>query len=196
MDWIVCLGQLLHHPAPLLLDYVPPPALSSRGGFFRHDVQYPFFGTPDDGHRGPHADLFLDQEPMQVIDAGRRMLPIGHDDVAFPQARALRRAVRLDSHDLDAARDRQVVRQYKTARERHVLPAYADEAAPDLAVLDQPAGDELGGVDANGETNPLRRQDHSGVDTDGVSLRIHQRTAGIARIKRGVRLADAVDQPT
>src|SRR5438309_7700996 len=108
MDWILCLSQLLHHPAPLLLDYAPPPALASRGGFFWHDVQHPFFSTPDDRHRSPRTDLFLDQEPMQVIDAGRRMLPIGHDDVSFSQTRVVRRAVRFDRHDLAAALDRQV----------------------------------------------------------------------------------------
>src|SRR5437879_12626266 len=91
--------RLLHHPAPLLLDYAPPPALASRGGFFWHDVQHPFFSTPDDRHRSPRTDLFLDQEPMQVIDAGRRMLPIGHDDVSFPQTRVPRRAVRLARRD-------------------------------------------------------------------------------------------------
>src|SRR5713101_6336895 len=120
-------------PRPFLLD-LPPLALSLRRGFFRYNLQHPLLAVADDGHSRLHTDTFFDKEPMQVIDAGRRRLPIAHDDIAFPQARTLRRAVPFDGDDLDAALDRQVVRQRETARQRHVLPAHADEAAPDLAV--------------------------------------------------------------
>jgi hypothetical protein len=66
--------------------------------------------------------------------------------------------------------------------QRHVLAAYADEAARDLAVLDKPACDILGRVDGDGETDALRRQNDGGVDANDFAARVDQRPAGVAGI--------------
>lgn len=43
----------------------------------------------------------------------------------------------------------------QTARQRCVLADHTDVGAFDLTVFDQPAGDVLGGVDADGKAQPL-----------------------------------------
>src|SRR6185295_19931235 len=78
--------------------------------------------------------------------------------------------------------------------QRHILAADADLAAAHAAVFDQTAGDELRGIDGEGETDALRRQNDGGVDTDDFAARSHQRPARIAGIERRVCLYDVVDQ--
>src|ERR1035437_7732200 len=84
---------------------------------------------------------------------------------------------------------------HRRAMQRHVLAAYADVTARDLAVLDEPAGDVFGRVDSDGETDALRGQDNGGVDANYFAARIDQRPAGIAGVQGGVRLDDIIDQP-
>ena len=47
----------------------------------------------------------------------------------------------------------------------------------------------------DGKTEPLGRQNDRGVDADDFAERVDQRTAGVARIERGVGLNHVVDQP-
>src|ERR1035441_7552475 len=84
---------------------------------------------------------------------------------------------------------------HEAAMQGYVLSAHADEAARDLADLNEPAGDVLGRVNGDGETDALGRQDDGSVDADHFAARIDQRPAGIAGVQRGVRLDDVVDEP-
>src|ERR1051326_7807629 len=78
----------------------------------------------------------------------------------------------------------------------HVLPGNTDVTAPDLAILDEPAGDMLRRIDGNGEADSLRGQNHRRVDTDDFPARVDERPAGIAGIQPGVGLDYIVDQPS
>src|SRR5258708_25891841 len=82
----------------------------------------------------------------------------------------------------------------EAAMQRHGLAGYADEAARDAAVADQPRGNERRSVDADGEADPLRLGDDGSVDADDFAARVDERTAGVAGIQRGIGLDDVVDQ--
>src|SRR5579862_200928 len=71
----------------------------------------------------------------------------------------------------------------------------SDVAAPDASVPQQTAGDKLRRIDADREADSLRRQDRSSIYSDYAPCGINQRSAGIARIERSVRLYDIIDQP-
>ena len=77
---------------------------------------------------------------------------------------------------------------------RHRLRGDADIAAANASVAQQAAGDELRGVDANGETDPLRRQNRSRVHSNHSACGIDQRAAGVAGVECGIGLNDIVDQ--
>ena len=75
------------------------------------------------------------------------------------------------------------------------LRRHSDITAADSAIAQQAAGDELGGVDSDGEANSLCWQDRRSVDADHVSARVDQRTAGIPGIQRRISLNDIFDEP-
>ena len=55
------------------------------------------------------------------------------------------------------------------------------------------AGDEVGGIGGDGETDALRAGDDGGVDADDFARRGHQRAAGIAGVERRVGLHHVLD---
>ena len=75
----------------------------------------------------------------------------------------------LHIDDQDPGLDWQPVKPDDAAMQRHVLAGDADEGAAELAVLDEPAGDELGGIDGCGETYALRGPDDGGIDADDAA---------------------------
>jgi hypothetical protein len=46
---------------------------------------------------------------------------------------------------------------------RHILPSHADVTAPDFSIFNQPARDKSCRVNADSETDALRRADHRSV---------------------------------
>src|SRR5262249_11873340 len=72
----------------------------------------------------------------------------------------------------------------------------SDVTASDLSVFDESSGDILRGIDCNGETYALSRQNDGGIDAYYISMRSDQRTSRIARIESRVGLNDTVDQST
>ena len=110
-------------------------------------------------------------------------------------ARLGRGGILLDGVDENAGALPQLVEARDAFVDGDVLPGHADVAAPDAALLDQPAGDELGRLAADGEADALRRGDDRGVDADDLAARVEQRAAGVAGIERRVGLQDVVDQP-
>ncbi len=78
--------------------------------------------------------------------------------------------------------------------QRRSLPSHADVTATNPPLLDQPAGNEFGGVARDRETDSLGRPNHRGVDSDHFARGIRERPAGVSGIQRGVGLDDVVDQ--
>src|SRR5436190_17446557 len=79
--------------------------------------------------------------------------------------------------------------------DRHILPAHPDIAAFNLSVFDEPRGNVLRGSDTEGKAQTLRRQDHSSIDADDLSSRIHQWPSRIAWIQSGIRLDHVIHEP-
>ncbi len=77
----------------------------------------------------------------------------------------------------------------------NVLPTHTDEAAPDAAFFDEPAGDVLCGVNADGKADALGREDDGRIDPDHLAARVDKRAAGISRVQRGIGLQDIVNEP-
>ena len=80
------------------------------------------------------------------------------------------------------------------AMERNSLTGYANVAALHTTVTDKPRSNKLSRIGADRETDPLGSHDGGGVDPDHLSLRVDQRSSGIARVQGRVGLDDAVDQ--
>ncbi len=88
----------------------------------------------------------------------------------------------------------QLLRAHNGAGNLDGLAADTEVGAANSAVLNQLAGDELRRVDRHRETDSLGRQYHGGVDADDFTAGVDQRSAGVARIERGVGLNHVVDQ--
>ena len=91
-------------------------------------------------------------------------------------------------------RDGQPVEPPHARIDRHGLAGNTQPRAADFAVAHQPRRDPDRGIDADRETNPLRRTDHRGVDARPPFRPGDQRPAGVAGVQRRVRLDHAVDQ--
>src|SRR3989442_6856680 len=131
---------------------------------------------------------------MQVIDARHGLVVDPYDDVSRPEAGASGGARLVDARYEHTALRFQTVCPNREPQQRHVLPRDADLAAPDLAMPDELAGHELGGVDPHREADPLSRKDHRRVHADDKAPRIDERPAGVARIERRVGLDHVVDE--
>ena len=137
--------------------------------------------------------LLVCQEPVQCINARNWLIAIPDNDIAFQNPRALGRTVGFNSHHQDPTRDWQMQQTHEAARQRHVLPAHPDIAAPDSAVFDEATGHEDGGVYRNGETEPLSWQDDRGIDANHFALRGHQGTARVPRVEGCVGLNNIIN---
>src|SRR5581483_11526746 len=100
-----------------------------------------------------------------------------------PSCKPARRAARLDGLHLDAALDRQAMETHQAARQRDVLTADAEVAAPYFAILHQPSGDELGRVYGGREAECLRGRNDRRLDPDDLATRRDQRPAGVAGVQ-------------
>ena len=89
---------------------------------------------------------------------------------------------------------RQIIEAYHAAVNRNRLRRDADIAAADASVAEQTAGDELRGVDTDGEAYSLCGQNRRRVYAHHASYGIYQRPAGVARVQRSVGLDYIVDQ--
>src|SRR5262249_3233980 len=103
-------------------------------------------------------------------------------------------ASRLHGDHQDAALRLERVVTHELADERYGLTRDAEVAAGDLALAQEGAGDELGGVDADREADAPPGGDHRGVHADDVAQGGDEGAAGVAGVQRGVRLHDVVDE--
>src|SRR5438445_2969191 len=188
MLWLCCRHNrnVAQSDAPLRL---------SHRRWFRHDCSQKLFSVAQDGHQRGFADLRLSQNLVQVLHARNQTAVELDQDISFAQAGDLRRAVRFDIQHQQTRLDRQVVIADNAAMDSGGLPAYADVAATNPAVLDQPARDILGRIDSDGETDALRGQNHRRVHAHDFPARIDELPAGVARVQGRVGLDDDVDEP-
>src|SRR4051812_31421261 len=131
---------------------------------------------------------------MQLVDTRHRLAVPGDDYVALGQAGIARGAARFDRHYAHTAFHRQIEVAHHTPRQQRVLPGYADVPASDPTMPQQLAYDQVSRVDCCGEADALRRHDDRGIDADHFAARVHEWSAGIARIERGIGLDHVVDQ--
>src|SRR5262249_42079270 len=112
-------------------------------------------------------------------------------DVAGLQARLGSRAVGNDVGDQDALGVLGVERLRQFLRER--LNGDAQPAARDATLAVDLCVDLPRHVRRNGEADARPARDDGGVDTDHLALHVHEGTAGIAGIDRGVGLDEIVE---
>ena len=107
--------------------------------------------------RRRHADALFGEQAVQLIDALDVLAGKADDDVAFPQARFATPGCSARSTPPRMPDEtREAVEPDELPRQRRVLPGHADVRAPDAAVANQPADDELRGVRGDGEAEALR----------------------------------------
>ena len=132
----------------------------------RDDGEVQFLGASDDRQQRSGSQLGLGQQSMQVVDAADGVTVVGDDDISFEETGTLGWTAGFDGGDQNTALQRQMVETCQTAWQRDVLPSHTDIAAPHLAISDEPAGYEGRRIDGHGKTEPLRWQDHGGIDAD------------------------------
>src|SRR5438270_12277804 len=74
------------------------------------------------------------------------------------------------------------------------LSRNSDIAAANAAIAQQAAGDELRGVDSDGEADSLSRQNGGGIDADYTPRRVHQRPTRVAGVQGSIGLNHVIDQ--
>src|SRR5580704_653191 len=170
------------------------PALSFAG-VFRHHFQLQLLRVPQDGENTACSHRGIGQQTMQVVHARDRFAIHSDDYVAFPQSCFLRRAPLLHRGDDHAALTGEIVEAHDAAKQRHGLGLDADVTAADSALTQQSSGNELRGIDSDGETQSLRAHDGRRVHAHHAPVGAYERTTGIARVERSVGLNYIFDQP-
>ena len=102
-------------------------------------------------------------------------------------ARAAGLPVRHVHHRHGAIRLEPVV-ALQAGRQRDIVSADTDEAAPDASLAQQCDHHHFGGVDRYREADALHAKDGCRIDADHLAGARDERASGIARIERGVRL--------
>src|SRR5215471_10002217 len=130
-------------------------------------------------------DAVPGQQLMKIIDSRRWLVVKTNDDITFPKPGSPCRTVGFEGNDENSALDCQIVVPHDSPRQRDVLSSETYVAPAHLAVANQPTCHKFGGVDRNSKGDAPRRENHSGVHTNDLATRIHQRPTRIARIERG-----------
>src|SRR5207237_8859824 len=102
--------------------------------------------------------------------------------VSGPYAGLLRRTRFFNRDYHCAALVRQVIKARHPAMQRRSLASHADVTATDPPLLDQPAGNEFGGVARDRETDSLGRPNQRGVDSGQFARGIRERLTGVCRV--------------
>src|SRR5438874_1798208 len=169
-------------------------ARSQRRHLRRRNIDRYLFGASKDrqlaGRTDPVADKFL----VQIVHVRDRFVVEGDNHVIGPYAGLFRWTPFFNRDHHCTTLLRQLIKARHSAMQWRSLPSHADVTATDPPLLDQPAGNEFGGVARDRETNSLGRSNHRWVDSDHFARGIRQRTTGVSRIQRGVGLNDVVDQ--
>src|SRR5258705_9429924 len=140
--------------------------------------------------------LLFAEQPVEVVDTRDGLAGEPENDVSLLEPGAFGRAARFDRRHQHARRHGQMIRPRDRAGYRDVLTRDPDVAAPDAPVANQARCDKARGVDPDGEAEPLRREDHRGVNPDDLAPRRHERAARVAGVQGGIGLNDVVDEPT
>jgi len=150
-------------------------------------------GAAEDCDGGAYTDFGVGEQAVQVIDPSDRLAAEGNDYVAFAEAGFVCGAAGFGGEDDDSGFFGEIVETHNAAVQGNGLRFDSDKRPADAALLEQAAGYELGGIDADGEAKALGSVDGGGVDADDFAIRGNQGAAGIAGIEGGVGLNDVVD---
>src|SRR5262245_19443651 len=131
---------------------------------------------------------------MQVVYARNRMLIVTGDQISLLETSFQSRAFGFERDDQHSGLDIQLEMAHHPSMKRNDLARDSDVATAHAAFFDQLAGDELRGIDRDGETKSLCRKYDSRVDADYLAARIGERATGISRIQGGIGLNDVVDR--
>jgi hypothetical protein len=155
----------------------------SFAGFFGHHFQLQLLRVPQDGENTAGSDRGIGQQTMQVVHARDRFAIQSNDYVALSQSRFLRRAWVLHGGDDHATLAGEIVEAHHAAKQRHGLGLDADVTAADSALAQQSSGNELRGIDSDGETESLRAHNGRRVHAHHAPIGAYERTTGIARVR-------------
>lgn len=139
------------------------------------------------------ADTFLRQPSVEIINTRNRPAIHRQNNITGLQSSLVSGAAGFDGGHAHAAGRGQVIKLNDSPGNWHILSGYANIAAANLAVANQPGGDEFRGIGGNGKTNSLRGQNHSGIYAYYLTIGRHQRTAGVTGIQSSIRLDNPVN---
>src|SRR4029453_2834158 len=118
---------------------------------------------PNDREPGVHANLFADQNLVQMVHTPNRLIVERNNQIPFAQSGALGGTILLHRNNQDSCLQRQTIKSYDPPVNWHVLPSDADITTADSSIADQPASNQSGGVAGDREADALRRSNHGRV---------------------------------
>jgi hypothetical protein len=110
------------------------------------------------------------QKPMKSIDIGGRSLIEGNNNIAVLDTGLHRRTVGLDAYNKDSTCDREAMASNEPSGQGSILARDTNVSAPDLAILDEAACNELCGIDSGCKADTLRRKDDRSIHSDYLAL--------------------------
>src|SRR2546430_5857251 len=110
-----------------------------------------------------HADLFANQNFIQIMHAPDRLTIERNNQISLAQSRAFRGTFLVDRNNEDTRFKRQTIESDDAPVDRDVLPSYADITTPNASVADKPSRDQFGGATSDCEANTLGRSNHCRV---------------------------------
>ena len=134
------------------------------------------------------------RQSLQVVDAADDAAVEANDDVPRLKTGVMGGTSRRDSRDEHTALHGEMEALRMPPGELDRLADHADVAAPNASVPNETRRDKLRRVRRDRETNSLRASDDRRVDADDLGARVHQRSSGVSRIQRRIRLNDAIDE--
>src|SRR6266566_7045928 len=93
----------------------------------------------NDCQPGAHANLFADQNLVQMVHTPDGLIVERNNQVPVEQSSALRGTIPLDRNNEDTRLKGQAIKSDNPSVNRHVLPGYADITMADTSIADQPS---------------------------------------------------------
>jgi len=132
---------------------------------------------------------------MQRVDPVHRCFIHRNDQIAGAQICFRRRSLRVTTHNLNRARNRQIQSPDQSSIQRAVAHADSEVSSPNTTLRQDFGQDPLCSSGWHCEAYTLSHRNNRGVHTHYPAARIHQRPARIARVECRRVLNHTFDEP-
>jgi hypothetical protein len=108
------------------------------------------------------------QIPVEIVNPSNWISIEPDNDVPFRQTRSLSGTLILHGYHQNATLHWKMEESHKPAMKGNILSPQTDIAPSDFAFLDELSSNKFGGIDGNGKTDSLSREDHCRIHADDL----------------------------